>query len=84
MNSKDKNEAQTGRKELAYPVGAAHNYQLTGFLLTSSGPRQEQSWGERLVGPLLDIVSTTKSLLNMITDRQDWAFQVCCPGPLSL
>lgn len=46
MNRKGKNEAETGRKELAYPVGPAHSYQLTGFLLTSSGPRQEQRRGE--------------------------------------
>lgn len=35
VNRKDKNEAETGR----------NSYQLTEFLLTSSGPRQEQSGG---------------------------------------
>lgn len=46
VNRKGKKEAQTSRKELVYPIGPAHSYQLTGFLVTSSGRRQEQRRGE--------------------------------------
>lgn len=82
---------ETQREKQAGSLGPAHSHLLTGFLLTSSGQRQEHRGGRRLMGPLLDTSSTTESWLGMVNrpargsgkspghSRSVAAF----PGPLS-